>query len=314
MELSVILVNWNGIDFLPKCLNSIAENPPSVPFEIVVVDNDSSDGSVAWMRSPEAEEMLRGIPFTIIESGENLGFGRANNLGFRHTTTPFVLVLNPDTIITKGALDKLLDALRWGVKVGASAPRLLNSDGSQQFNVWDRPPDPVKIVVEGFGLSALLPKRVRSNWLFGSHFDYTERTFVPAVSGAAICVKREVLDAVGGFDDEIFMYGEDADLCLRISKAGWKILYEPQAEIMHHSGKSATQRWDDLERNIREATALMEFQKKHLSRPMLFANSLTKAFVLSVYRIRRRLLGAYDDNLDELIKVQLRYCRQSLSS
>src|SRR5690349_11673042 len=101
-DLSIVIVNWNGRNFLPDCLQSIAQNPPSCTFEIVVVDNASADGSVEWMKSDEARGMLGEASFRLIESADNLGFGRANNLAFAQTESKYVFVLNPDCVVPPG--------------------------------------------------------------------------------------------------------------------------------------------------------------------------------------------------------------------
>src|SRR5215211_4756675 len=130
--LTIIIVNWNGIKFLPACLKSIVENPGSLLFEIVVVDNASSDGSAEWLRSDECAQLVGDTRFKLIETGENLGFGRANNVAIERTDSQFVFLLNPDTVVRPNAIDRLVDALKTTPDAGAAAPKLLNEDGSLQ--------------------------------------------------------------------------------------------------------------------------------------------------------------------------------------
>src|SRR6187551_3074085 len=130
--LTIIIVNWNGIKFLPACLKSIVDAHISLPFEIVVVDNDSSDGSAEWLKSDECSRLIGGARFTLIETGENLGFGRANNIAIERSDSEFIFLLNPDTVLRPNAIDLLIDVLKTTPHAGATAPRLLNEDGSLQ--------------------------------------------------------------------------------------------------------------------------------------------------------------------------------------
>ncbi|MBK7801070.1 MAG: glycosyltransferase [Chloracidobacterium sp.] len=189
-ELSIIIVNWNGAAFLPACLESIVENPPSCSFEIVVVDNASTDTSVEWMKSENAKNLLGDTNFRLIESDENLGFGRGNNLAITETDSETVFLLNPDTLIKAKSVDILLKTLVGEEGVGAVGPKLRNMDGSLQPSVWSFPPTPLKYLFEGLKLQILLPKKFRGKWLRSSHWAHDERIAVNVLSGAAILAKK----------------------------------------------------------------------------------------------------------------------------
>src|SRR5438552_1046808 len=171
VELSIIIVNWNGEKFLLACLRSIAENPPGVMYEVVVVDNASSDGSAAWLRSKEAKAIFPPGKFKVIESGENLGYGRANNLGIAQTTAPMVLILNPDTTVGENALDHLIRAASRDQRIGISVPRIIGGDGLVQPNVSNFP-GVLKIIVDGFGLHRIIPRKIRGERLLAWHWTY----------------------------------------------------------------------------------------------------------------------------------------------
>src|SRR3712207_2161144 len=127
-ELSVIIVNWNGGELLRRCVESLVASPPSLAYEVIVVDNRSSDDSVARLRGSEAARSL-GLRLRVVENGENLGFGRANNQAFKLTDAPLVFLLNPDTEVTPGSVDALVDAVRSDERVGMVGPKLLNEIG-----------------------------------------------------------------------------------------------------------------------------------------------------------------------------------------
>src|SRR5262249_12143514 len=140
MDISIIIVNWNGRDLLPRCIESIMQRPPSVPYEIVVVDNASTDGSVEWLRAARSSEWLKTANLRVIENAENVGFGRANNIAFRQTDASMFLLLNSDTEVKEGAIDKLVEALRSNEKAGGCGPKVLNADGSLRPTVCRVPP------------------------------------------------------------------------------------------------------------------------------------------------------------------------------
>jgi N-acetylglucosaminyl-diphospho-decaprenol L-rhamnosyltransferase len=305
VELSIIIVNWNGIKFLPDCLRSIVENPPSLSYEIVMVDNGSTDGSFEWLKSGEVGKILNGANFTLLDNRENLGFGKANNLAVAQTDSPYVFLLNPDTIVKANAIDKLLETLRSSDKIGAVAPKLLNGDGSLQPNVWGFPPTPLSILVDGLKLYKFLPSKIFSRWLYRTHWNYAERIAVPIFSGAAIMAKREMIDKVGAFDEDFHMYGEDAEWCIRINRRGWKTFFEPEAEIYHLGGQSSMQRWGGVATRVKEEEAFIAFQRKCLPKYHVFFNLLTRSFVLFTYLVKNFMKESKYHSIKPVMKLQL---------
>lgn len=304
-ELSIIIVNWNGIEFLPDCLRTIIENPPSVPFEVIVVDNDSSDGSMEWLASGETKQLFPAGIFKLIKSGANLGFGRANNLAIEQTSTPFVLFLNPDTKIEPSAVDFLLETLKSEDKIGAVAPKLLNADGSLQANVWAFPPTPLYLLVTGLKLYKFLPNRFVRDWLYSIHWDYKRKVAVPAFSGAAFMVKREMMDDVGAFDDSIHMYGEDAEWCVRMNRNGWRTFFEPMSEIYHIGGQSAIQRWGNGDIRLKEEEAFISVQRKLLPKYCFVANQMSRLLVLLLLYCKNFIARRDTSGLGASIKLQI---------
>ena len=290
--LSFIVVNWNGGELLKRCLGSIAEYRPTVDCDVVVVDNASTDDSREWLHSPEARTLLGAINLRVIENAENVGFGRANNQAFALTEAPLLFLLNADAELTAGACDQLIQTLNSDQRIGASGPRLLNTDGSLQPSVWRNPPVAWEIIVSGLGLWRLIPRRVRGKLLLGGHWDHASRRTVPVVFGAAILLKREMLLEVGGFDERFHMYGEDYEWCLRIRRAGWQIVFEPAANIIHHGAQFSLQRWTNLEKVRVQIDANFKYDRLCLSRRQnitkLAATCLVSFAQKSWYKFRGR--------------------------
>jgi GT2 family glycosyltransferase len=230
MKLSIVIICWNDLKVIKDCLASVYRETTSIPFEVIVSDNGSTDSSLAYIREhfPQAR---------ILENGANLGFARGNNAGIKVASGEYVLLLNPDTIIHDRALEKLVAYADQHPEGGAFGCRVLNPDGSYQNPA--RPlPRPV-----GSLISAL---NVRWLGKFSPAFDSdlyygwqgkTERS-VGYQSGCCIMVRGDLLDQLHGFDERFFYHAEETDLCCRIWKAGWKILFYPGAEITHLGGQS----------------------------------------------------------------------------
>lgn len=313
-KLTVIIVNWNGAKFLPDCLRSIADNPPSMPYEAVVVDNVSTDGSREWLGSDEAKAILGDGRLRVILSDENLGFGKANNLAIKKTKGEFVFILNPDTIVKPHAIDRLLQTLQSDGKIGAVSPKLLNPDGTLQASVAGFPPNPATILVQGFRLTKLFPRRFRERMFYGEEWLHDKQIAVPVFWGTAILAKREMIEKVGSFDEDFFMYGEDVEWCARINRKGWTTVFVPVAEVIHLGGKSSEQAWEASETTLRKDAADILVQKKSLPAWLAATNSLTKAGVYSAALLRRSVFGRETAFLKRHIRLQLSGARSAISS
>ena len=314
VQLSIIIVNWNGMKFLPDCLKSIAQNPPSMSYDVVIVDNISTDESRQWLVSQEASEILANDKLKVILSDENLGFGRANNLAIGKTSSKYVFILNPDTIIKNKSIDCLIEALETEEKIGAVSPKLLNNDGTLQESVASYPPNPIKILLQGFRLIRILPKTLRQKYFYDESWEHNKKYAVPVFWGTAIMAKRRMIEEVGAFDPDFFMYGEDVEWCVRINKKGWKTVFVPEAEIIHLGGKSSEQVWEKSETSFRKDEAEIMVQKKTLRPSQVAANALTKASVYSVAYMRRLIFREERSFLSKLISLQLRTGKKALAN
>jgi N-acetylglucosaminyl-diphospho-decaprenol L-rhamnosyltransferase len=223
---AAVVVNYNSGDHLADCVRSIRAEGVD---DVVVVDNRSEDGSIVTLAV--ADPAVR-----VLKMSRNLGFGSAANRGVAVTSAPYVLVLNPDTVVEPGLVKALLAALDHDRSLGIVGPRIDNTDGSlypsgRQF------PNLVDAVGHAF-LVDLVPGNPFTRRYRMLDWDRREARRVDWVSGACFLVRRDAFDAVGGFDEAYFMYLEEVDLCWRLGRAGWAAGYEPSARVMHVQGVS----------------------------------------------------------------------------
>jgi GT2 family glycosyltransferase len=248
----------------------------------------------------------------LIQNHENVGFGRACNQAISASSAPFVFILNPDTEVQEQSIDILLDLLKSDRAVGAAAPRLMNEDGTVQPSVWAHEiPYSLYVLLDGLALYRLLPRGLRAKLLRGRHWDHSERIEVRSFSGAAIMARREMIDQIGAFDERFDMYGEDAEWCSRMVRGGWKLIFEPAAQVIHHGGQSAAKRWTITEQRLREEEANLRYQRQSLSRFHFTLNTLSSAFVLTVLRVRAKLRHRSVEYLDAVLALKLSYLRRS---
>ena len=312
VELCIAIVNWNGGHLLRQCIDSIIESPPSVSYEIVVVDNASTDDSVSWLRSGGGEPELGEVKTHLIENSENFGFGKANNQAFAYSDAPLLFLLNNDTEVRAGAINSLIATLKSDERIGGCGPRLVNPDGSLQASAWRNPPAAWAILVSGLRLHLLIPTFIRGELLLGRHWNHARRRRVGMLSGAAILVKREVIEDVGGFDERFHMYAEDDEWCLRMTRAGWWLVFEPDAVVMHQGGHSASSRWNDLERTLRITDEGLRFQRFCLSRWQLTSNTLANCLVVSLAYIWRRLTGRPTTETRMKLGLYVKYLKRAI--
>jgi N-acetylglucosaminyl-diphospho-decaprenol L-rhamnosyltransferase len=228
---TVAVVSWNTRELLLQCLASLAPEIDAGRAEVWVVDNASSDGSAQAARS--SGERVR-----VIESGENIGFGRAVNLVAARTATPWLLALNSDVSLEPGALKALLEAGE-DPKVGCVAPRLVLPGGATEHSVHPFPSLPLTLA---FNLGLYRLSRTLGDRLCLEGFWNSDRPReVPWAIGACLLIRRAAFDQAGGFDQRQWLYAEDLDLGWRIRASGWVTRYEPRAKVWHHSGAATSQ-------------------------------------------------------------------------
>jgi len=267
VDLSIVIVNWNTRELLAQCLDSIPLAIGGLSYEVIVVDNASTDGSQAMVRNR--------FPWvTLVENAENLGFVRANNQAMALSRGRYVLLLNSDTVAPPQALARMVDFMDHRIDAGAAGPRLLNPDGTFQASYADFP----TLLSESLSAAGL------NRWLYGPYHPspspHPNETRQPVdwVQGACLLVRREALDAIGLLDEGFWMYSEETDLCYRIHQAGWNVYYLPDVEIIHLGGASSRQRQPESVAQLYRSK--LRFFRKYQGP---FQVHLLRAVIISVY-------------------------------
>jgi N-acetylglucosaminyl-diphospho-decaprenol L-rhamnosyltransferase len=253
-ELSIIFVNWNATNYLRACLKSIYSQRCGLDCEIVVVDNASPNRDVELL----AQEFPN---VHLINSRENIGFARANNLGFQHSSGKYLLFLNPDTEVIGPAIQRMIARLHTLTRAGALGCKLLNSDRSVQTSCIQRFPTILNQMLDIELLRLRWPacRLWRIDPLFSLHEDPCE---VEAISGACLMMRREVFEAVGLFSEDYFMYAEDVDLCFKALQAGYINYFIGEASMIHHGGGSSKQKSDNQWAAIAQRQAIHQLCQK----------------------------------------------------
>lgn len=236
IDLSIVIVSYNTRKLLEKCLQSLAEDieMSQISAEVIVVDNGSNDGSLG---------MINKFRIRLIENKKNIGFGRANNQAVKIATGRYLLLLNSDTEIRPGALSKMMAFMQSHPEVGIASCQLKNPDRSIQPQGGFLPRLSTVAIWSLFiddlpGFNQFLP----SYQLRRKSFFVGQAKDIGWVGGTAMFIRNKVWKQLDGFDEHIFMYGEDVELCYRASLLGWKVMINPEAEIIHHS-KASGGRW-----------------------------------------------------------------------
>ncbi|MGC3956811.1 MAG: glycosyltransferase family 2 protein [Verrucomicrobiota bacterium] len=233
MDLSIIIVNWKSKDYLRKCVASIFAETKALDYEVIVIDSASFDGS--------GEMLALEFPSVrFIQSQENLGFSKANNVAFQASTGRVTLFLNPDTELVGPAINKLFTALQELPNVGIVGARLLNTDRSLQTSCVQAFPTILNQLLNAEALRRLTPEA--SLWGMRALFSSEQKpTPVEMISGACMMMRREVFERIGQFSLDYFMYAEDTDLCFKSQQLGFTNYYVGTAVIVHHGGGSSQQ-------------------------------------------------------------------------
>lgn len=260
-QTTVVIVNWNGSAYLDGLIQTIQREAPA---KIVVVDNNSSDSSITVLK--------KFSDIHVIENAENRGFGAAANQGIALSDTSNVLILNADVYAVPGSITALEKYLAENNDAGAVAPRLSFPDGSLQPSCRNFP-TPFTVFLYLSFLDRILPTKYRL-----SPKDHESTRSVQQPMGAAIMVRKKVLDQIGGFDETFFLYMEDVDLCERIIREGWKIYYYPAAEFIHDAGGSSRQDWYRSQKDF-VRSARLYFRKKGY-RAFFVRSALSSAFII----------------------------------
>jgi GT2 family glycosyltransferase len=235
IDLSIIVVSWNVEKLLEGCIESILSNSEQLSLEILVIDNASADNTAEMLNNKFPNVRL-------IINKKNIGFARANNQALKFANGQFVLILNPDTVITAGALKRLVAFMIDHPEVGLVGPNIRYPNGEVQKSCARLLPTTVSMLLHDVLQIYKLPligRWLSKKYIFPYNYHVTQE--VEAVSGAAMMLRREVIKALNGFGDTFLHCGEDIDLCFRVRSSGWKVFYFCDAVVVHFSGQSSRQ-------------------------------------------------------------------------
>lgn len=236
LRLSILIVSYNVREELSECLSSLVIGLTSASdCEIIVVDNNSGDGTQTMLR--ETFPRIKRL-----ENAGNLGYARAANQGIARSSGEYILLLNPDTNVRLERINKLVDFMKSQEDVGILGTKIVEESGERQYSARSFPGFAAYFSNAQSLLNRINPNNRWSRRYLRKDIDSTQPTEADWVSGSAMLLRRELIQNIGGFDPNYFMYVEDVDICRRARKAGWKVLYYPEIEIIHYSGRSTSQK------------------------------------------------------------------------
>ncbi len=290
IDLSIIIVSFNTKEFVKKCIDAIYKSDFCKRYEIILVDNASSDGTAQYIR-----KRFPGV--ILVESDENLGFSKANNIGVKRSVGRFLLFLNPDTEVNKNTLSYMISFMENRKDVGASTCFVKLSSGRLDDGAHRGFPTPWSSFCYFSGLSRIFPKsKLFSGYTMG-WLDLTKEHEVDSVVGAFMMARRKAGDEINWWDEDYFFYGEDIDFCFRLKEKGWKVYFVPKVSALHHKGISggikkhsnkistASLQTKMMATNAR-FNAMRIFYKKHYQDKY---PKILSSFILAVIEIKRKM-------------------------
>jgi GT2 family glycosyltransferase len=285
-DVSICIVNWNTKELTSQCLDSIYRTKQQVTFEVIVVDNGSGDNSPEWIAQHYPQIQL-------IRNDDNRGFGRANNQAIQTSRGRYCLLLNSDTLIFDETLDAMISFMDSHMDVAVSTGKVYKTTDADEILISyaSSPPTPWILffndLISITGLKKLFPESAWIKKLTWTGWHPEREQEVALITGACMCVRRQAFEAVGLFDEAIFMYMEETDWCYRFRQAGWKIYYVPKASIVHFCEGSSNLRND---RDLLYYQSLCYFFKKHYGNSGLLTYQLQEFLLLRWLRYIHRLL------------------------
>ena len=284
MDLSIIYVNWNSVNYLRESIASVYDHTRGISFEIIVVDNASPEGGVEVLKQEFPDIVL-------VKSGENLGFAGANNLGFRQSKGACILLLNPDTKLLNPAINSMFLSLQSLPGAGIVGCKLLNADLSVQTSSIMKFPGILNQVLQFEALRLRWPSFPL--WDIGPLFSKNaEPVKVEVITGACMMMRRKVFEKVGMYSEEYFMYAEDFDLCWKTTRAGFPNYYVGEGNIIHYGGTSSPREWQTVMKMRADLRLCANFRGRiyaFLFRSALAVNAAVRLFVAIVLLLVTRV-------------------------
>lgn len=266
MKLSIIIVNYNTYNLTKQTIDSIIGEHHDFNYEIILVDNASSDGSINKLQD-EFRNIVITQKLRIIMNKDNLGFAKANNIGIKFASGKYILLLNSDTVLKENCLEKCIGKIEKDRNIGALGCKVILANGELDHACKRGFPSPKA------SLYYFLKLYKRNELKYGQynalHLGEDDIGEVDCLTGAFMLMPKLIFDKVGGLDEDFFMYGEDIDLCYKIKELGYKILYYPEAQIIHYKGGSSKKKRSKVIYDFHQAMWI--FYKKHYYKKYNFA-------------------------------------------
>ncbi len=254
---SIIIVSWNARNYLIQCLSTLTPETCQYPFEVIVVDNASSDGSAEWVAQHYPQIRL-------IQNAANLGFAKANNMGAALSQGQYLCFINSDVKVLENCITRLVNYCETNPQVGMAGPHIFGGDGKTQPScrgfpgLWN-------MFCRALALDTLFPKWKIFTGYSLSHWPQQDHRYVDILSGCFWLVRRAAINQAGLLDENFFMYGEDMDWCKRFQKSGWRLAFVPDAHAIHFGGASSAN--NPIRFYIEMLRADQQFWKKHHAPP-----------------------------------------------
>ena len=291
MKLSIIIVSWNTVDLTLKCVKSIFRYFKNIDFEIILIDNNSTDNTLELIKKEFISEISQRY-LRVIENKENLGFAKANNIGIKQATGEYILLLNSDTQLIDNSILKIIKYINSNPKIGIIGPKLLNSNHTLQRSCRRFPNllDQIFIQLKFYNF---FPNRIFAiKKYFMLDFDHNKIKEVYQIMGAAMLIKKQVFDKIGLLDENFWAIFEEVDFCKRAKDEGYKIYFYPECQIIHHKEQSFKQ-MASLKKQINFNRSLYYYFKKHkpfsqfLILWLLQPINLFLTFIDNIFKIRK---------------------------
>lgn len=264
MDVSILILNYNTCQLTLDCIQSVYQSHTQYAYEIIVVDNASSDGSATAIPAAYPE-------LTFIANTDNVGFAKGNNQGMKVAQGRYILLLNSDTIVQSDTLETMVSFMDAYPRAGASGCKIVLPDGSLDKACKRGFPTPAASFYYAFGFSKWFPDNPRFNGYQLGYLNPDESYPIDSLVGAFMLVRREVIEQIGGLDEAFFMYGEDIDWCYRIKEAGWEIHYRGNTQIIHYKGASSRRKPFKIIYEFHRAMWL--FHRKHYRQKYSFVTN-----------------------------------------
>jgi len=291
-DISFCIVTYQAKDYLKACLDSIENCKIPLNYEIIVVDNSSTDGTQTMLETnfPQVR---------IVQNAGNMGYTVPMNQAMRLGSGAYLIQLNPDTIVKENSIEILIDFMQNHPGVGVCGPKVLNSDGSLQKQCRRGEPKPLAVIGYFFKLGKIFPENRSLNEYLLAYLPEDQTSAVAGVAGSCMLIRRSVIDQIGYLDEQFFAYQEDADFCRRARQAGWEGYYVPSAEIIHYGGQGGT-RVQPFRSILAWHTSYYIYYRKHLAKDypfyfnwfyyLLIAGKLGISLLVNLFR-RERFAG-----------------------